>query len=63
MPRLRVIAAVVQSDEALNLKGNSESTSLSYVTEPSDEILVEKTCYLLPVKIKKGKTHDSPRKE
>ena len=41
MPRLRIIAAVIQSDEALNLEGNSGSTSLSQITELSDEILVD----------------------
>lgn len=44
MPRLRVVAIVVQSDEALNLKGTLKSVSLLGATAMSNRIFVEITC-------------------
>ena len=44
MPRLRVIAVVVQSDEALNLKGTLTSVSLLGATAMSNRVFVDITC-------------------
>ena len=65
MPWLRVIAAVVQSNEALDLKGSSESVSLPQGTELSGRGSAKSTCSAEshPVQRERGVTHDSPCQE